>query len=118
MSEEILSQNEIDDRVIAQADDDSAWETPIKVNGRTRILALSEPGSVVLPKSLLDHVRKLADGEGVSVNQFVTSAVAEKASVSGYKYLKKRAQRGSREKFLKVLSKVPDTPPAGEDRID
>ncbi len=118
MSQEILSQDEIDERVIAQADDDAAWETPIKVNGRKRILAFSEPDCVVLPKSLLDHVRKLAYGEGVSVNQFVTSAVAEKVSISGFEYLKKRAQRGSREKFLKVLSKVPDTPPDDEDRID
>ncbi len=117
MSDEILSQNEIDERVIAQADDDAAWEAPIKVNGRTRILAFSESDSVALPKTLLDHVRKLAHGEGVSVNQFVTSAVAEKASISGFEYLKKRAQRGSREKFLKILSQGPDTPSDGEDRM-
>jgi hypothetical protein len=32
--------------------------------------------------------------------------------------LKKRAERGSREKFLQALSKVPKVEPADEDRID
>jgi len=82
MSDEIHSQNEIDERVIAQADDDAAWEAPIRVNGGMRNLAFSESNSVVLPKSLLDQVRKLASGGGVTVDQFVTSAVTEKVSIS------------------------------------
>jgi hypothetical protein len=39
-------------------------------------------------------------------------AVAEKvASISAIEYLEKRANRGSREKILEILSKVPDVEP-------
>lgn len=36
----------------------------------------------------------------------------------GIEKLKERAKRGSREKFLKALSKVPKIEPAEEDKID
>ena len=56
--------------------------------------------------------------EGISVNQFVTLAVAEKvAAISTIEYLEKRAKRGSREKLLAVLSKVPDVEPDEFDRM-
>jgi hypothetical protein len=35
-----LSQEEIDDRVIAQADDDSAWEPPIRVSRKQEAIGL------------------------------------------------------------------------------
>lgn len=36
--------------------------------------------SLRLPESLHDRLREVADREGISMNQFVTSAVAEKLS--------------------------------------
>ena len=36
--------------------------------------------SLRLPNSLHDRVRKLAEAEGVSINQFISTAVAEKMS--------------------------------------
>lgn len=73
---------------------------------------------VNLPDYLLDHVRRLAEREGISVDQFIASAVAEKASAwSTIDYLKKRGERGSREKFIAVLEKVPAVEPDPEDRL-
>lgn len=74
--------------------------------------------SLRLPKSLHEQLRELAKEEGISVNQFVTLAVAEKiAAISTIEYLEKRAKRGSREKFLEILNKVPDVEPDEFDKI-
>jgi hypothetical protein len=74
--------------------------------------------SLRLPKSLHEHLREVAQEEGISVNQFIMLAVAEKvASISVIEYLEKRAKRGSREKFLEILSKVPDVEPEPFDKL-
>ena len=74
---------------------------------------------VAISESLLKQARKLSKKEGITIEQFVTSAVAEKASAwITVEYLKKRAQRGSRDKFLKVLNKVPKVAPDIEDEIE
>ncbi len=74
--------------------------------------------SLRLPKSLHEQLKELSREEGISVNQFVTLAVAEKvAAISTIEYLEKRAKRGSREKLLAVLSKVPDVEPDEFDRM-
>jgi predicted transcriptional regulator len=68
--------------------------------------------SLRLPDSLHKRVRELAMEEGVSINQLITTAVAEKmAALKTVDYLRDRARRGERERFLAVLAKVPDTPP-------
>lgn len=74
--------------------------------------------SLRLPKSLHEQLRELAKEEGISVNQFVMLAVAEKvAAISTIEYLERRAKRGSRDKFLEILSKVPDVEPDEFDRL-
>lgn len=74
--------------------------------------------SLRLPKSLHEQLKELAQEEGISVNQFVMLAVAQKvASISTIEYLEKRAKRGSREKLLAVLNKVPDVEPEAFDRL-
>lgn len=74
--------------------------------------------SVSIPESLLKKVKELSEKEGITIDQFVSSAIAEKASAwSTVEYLQERAKRGSREKFLKALSKVPNIEPAEEDKI-
>ena len=61
----------------------------------------------------------MARREGVSINQFVTLAVAEKMSaLMTEDYLAERAKRGSREKYEAVLAKVPDVEPEEYDRLD
>ena len=74
--------------------------------------------SLRLPKSLHEQLRELAQEEGISVNQFVMLAVAEKvASISTIEYLEKRAKRGNREKLLSILDKVPDVEPDEFDKL-
>ena len=68
--------------------------------------------SVRLPESLHEKARELAKREGVSINQLVTTALAEKLSaLLTEEYLEERARRGSRKKFEQALSKVQDRKP-------
>ena len=74
--------------------------------------------SLRLPKSLHAQLKELAQEEGISVNQIVMLAVAEKvASISTIEYLEKRARRGNREKLLEFLNKVHDVEPEPFDRL-
>lgn len=74
--------------------------------------------SLRLPDSLHAKVREFAERDGVSINQFVASAVAEKlAALATEEYIAKRAARGNREAFLGVLSKVRDQDPDVADKL-
>jgi 16S rRNA U516 pseudouridylate synthase RsuA-like enzyme len=74
--------------------------------------------SLRLPKSLHEQLRELAQEDGISVNQYVVLAVAEKvASQSTIEYLEKRASRGSRKKLLAILNKAPDVEPDESDKL-
>jgi len=71
-----------------------------------------------LPESLHDAARKIAKEDHVSINQFITTAVAEKISALRTEdYLAKRAKRGKRSKFERAMKKVGDVEPAEEDKI-
>jgi len=73
---------------------------------------------IQLPDSLAKKARELAEHDGVSLDQFVSTAVSEKLSgwiAAGL--LQQRAARGSREKFEKALEQVPDVPPDENDRL-
>ena len=73
--------------------------------------------SIRLPKSVHEQVKALARAEGISMNQFIALAVAEKiAALQTVNYLEERAKRGSREKLLAVLAKAPDVEPEDYDR--
>lgn len=75
--------------------------------------------NITIPESLLKQVRELADKEGVTLEQFISSAMAEKAAAwMTVEYLEQRAANGSRERFLQALSKVPDAEPDEQDRIE
>ncbi|MCL4859235.1 MAG: toxin-antitoxin system HicB family antitoxin [Caldilineaceae bacterium] len=69
-------------------------------------------------KSMHQHLRDLAQREGVSLNQFITLAIAEKmAALDTIDYIRTRSERGSREKLLAVLAKAPDVEPEEADRM-
>ena len=71
-----------------------------------------------LPDSLHNQVRILAKQEGVSINQLLASAAAEKvAALMTEQYVEERAKHGSREKFRAALAKVPDIVPPPEDAL-
>ena len=74
--------------------------------------------SLTLPQSLHEQVETLAVREGISVNDFIMLAVAEKtATLTTVTYLAERAKRGSREKLLSVLAKAPDVEPEEHDKL-
>ena len=79
---------------------------------------MSKAMSVRLPKYLHREIKKLAEEEGISMNQFIATAAAEKvSSLKTVEYLEKRAEEGSREDFERVLSKVPDEEPEERDKL-
>jgi len=70
-----------------------------------------------LPESLHNRLRELASREGVSMNQFVTLALAEKLSVlEARDYLTQRTGKGDRAKFDRAVGKVAETDPPEYDR--
>jgi len=74
--------------------------------------------SLRLPESLHQKLGEIAEQEGVSINQLITSAVAEKMSaLMTQEYLSARSSRASRRKFEAVLAKVPDVEPDEFDRL-
>jgi len=73
--------------------------------------------SLRLPNSIHTRVKDLAKDDGVSVNQFITVALTEKLSVmNAAEYFEQKAEKGSREKFDRVLSKVSKREPLEYDK--
>ncbi|MCL5793152.1 MAG: type II toxin-antitoxin system HicB family antitoxin [Deltaproteobacteria bacterium] len=74
--------------------------------------------SLRLPESVHRHIREIAKKEGVSINQFISSAVSEKISaLLTEDYLKARAKRAKKEDFRKILDRVPSRKPIVGDEL-
>ena len=74
--------------------------------------------SLRLPDSLHRHIKEFSEKEGVSINQFISTAVAEKMSaLSTQSYLEERAKKGSKAKLKKLLKRVPAIEPEEHDRM-
>jgi uncharacterized protein (DUF1778 family) len=64
--------------------------------------------SLRIPDSLHRTLKDAAEQDGVSINQFVSLAVAEKLSaLQTFNLIADKAAKGSRKKFLKAMSMVP-----------
>lgn len=73
--------------------------------------------SLRLPDSLHKRARELAKKENTSINQLVSSALAEKISaLMTEEYIEQRASRANKQKFKKALSRIPNTNPEGYDK--
>jgi len=73
--------------------------------------------SIRLPNSIHEQVRRLAEREDISINQFITVALAEKLSaLMTEDYLRERAAQSSRAAFEAAMAKAPDADPAEHDR--
>lgn len=74
--------------------------------------------SLRLPDSIHRHIKELASKEGVSINQFIASAVAEKVSaIATEDYLQGRAGHADKAAFQAVLAKVPKREPLAGDEF-
>lgn len=75
--------------------------------------------SLRLPDSLHEHIKALAKRDGISINQFISSAVAEKMSaLLTEDYLKQRASKGNERAFFEAMKKVPKAAPDTEDQLE
>jgi hypothetical protein len=73
---------------------------------------------VQIPDSLHKSLSDLAGRDGISIDQFISTAIAEKLSaLMTENYLNDRAKRGDRAKYEAILAKVPDVEPEASDQI-
>ena len=72
---------------------------------------------VRLPESLHKNLQSVADREGISIDQFVSTSIAEKmAALMTLDYLTERASKANREQYLAALSAIPDVEPDEGDK--
>ena len=76
--------------------------------------------SLHLPASLKAAAEDFARRDGVSLNQFISTAIARKVSAAeASEFLRKRGAAGARERALGFLQSAPELPPVqGDERID
>jgi len=73
---------------------------------------------VHIPDSLQKSLYDLANRDGISIDQFISTAIAEKLSaLMTENHLKERAKRGSQLKYKAILAKVPDVEPEEYDKL-
>ena len=72
-----------------------------------------------LPLSIKKAAQRLAKEDGVSLNQWIAVAVAEKVGVveTAAEFFRKRAGKATGDKLQKFLRQAPKTPPQPEDAI-
>jgi hypothetical protein len=74
--------------------------------------------TIRMPESLVQQIREWAAREGVSVDQLLSSAAAEKLSaLMTVEHLRERARRAKREDFVRFLDSSPDVPPMPGDEM-
>lgn len=71
-----------------------------------------------LPCSLKDAVSKIAREEGVSINQFIATAVTEKlATLNSGAFFQERRSRANFEEFRRILQRSGGEPPREGDEL-
>jgi hypothetical protein len=72
-----------------------------------------------LPASIKEAAARLAKADGVSLNQWIASAVAQKVGAveTAADFLKRRAGTASRDDFLTILERVPQNRPDVGDEL-
>jgi len=74
--------------------------------------------SLRLPDSLHRKIRQLAQQDDISINQFIATAVAEKAAaLLTVEYLAERGRRADPQLVDRVLSRIRDVPPDPGDEL-
>jgi hypothetical protein len=74
--------------------------------------------TIQMPESLARQLKEYAAQQGISVDQLLSSAAAEKLSaLLTLDHLRQRAIRAKREDFLAFLDASPDVPPLPGDEL-
>jgi hypothetical protein len=72
-----------------------------------------------LPRSVKAEVERRAKADGISVNQFVATAVAEKlAAMSTAEFFAERRERADMKAFDQLIRRNDGEPPCPDDEID
>lgn len=73
-----------------------------------------------LPESLKETATRLAKEDGVSLNQWIVAAVAQKigAVESAAEFLKRRAEGADLDRLATLLDGAPNVPPEAGDELD
>jgi hypothetical protein len=73
---------------------------------------------IQIPDSLHKSLRHLAERDGISIDQFIATSVAEKiAALLTSEYLDARASQGSRAAYDAVLAKASESEPEPFDKL-
>jgi hypothetical protein len=72
-----------------------------------------------LPPSIGNAARKLADGDGISLSEWVSIAVAQKISSieTAEDFFKRRSQGAENVDFIEILRAAPDRQPDPSDEL-
>lgn len=74
--------------------------------------------TIQLPEGVARQLRECAAREGVTVDQLMSSAAAEKLSAMlTVEHLRERARHAKREDFIAFLNGSPDVPPMPGDEL-
>lgn len=74
--------------------------------------------TIQLPDGIARQLRECAAKEGVTVDQLLSSAAAEKLSAMvTVEHLRERARHAKREDFIAFLNGSPDVPPMPGDEL-
>lgn len=73
-----------------------------------------------LPNSIKNAAKRLAEQDGVSLNQFIAAAVAEKVGVltATEEFFARRPTGADADTFRRYVAGAPDVPPQPGDRLD
>ncbi|RME59947.1 MAG: toxin-antitoxin system HicB family antitoxin [Caldilineae bacterium] len=72
-----------------------------------------------LPQSLKEAVAEAAARDGISMNQFIVLAVAEKlAAMDTLRFFQERAERADMERFRQILNREGGEPPRPGDELE
>jgi len=72
-----------------------------------------------LPLSIKKAAQRLAQEDGVSLNQWIASGVAEKVGVveTAAEFFKKRASRKTGDQLIEFLRNAPNVPAEPDDKV-
>lgn len=73
-----------------------------------------------LPASIKSAAQRLAKEDGVSLNQWIATAVAQKVGAveTAAEFLAERAKRGSLKRFDEIMQRIPARTPMPGDEIE
>jgi len=71
-----------------------------------------------LPDSLGMSLKEFSKHENISMNQFISTAIAEKlTALKTYDYLEEKSKKGGAAHLKSMLKKVPSVEPLDEDKF-